>query len=323
MKLIVQKFGGSSVRDAQRLRNVAAIIADTALMGNRLIVVLSAQGDTTDQLVQKAKELSARPDEREMDALLATGEQASVALCAILLNEMGLPAVSLSGWQVGIRTGDTHGDARIEHINRERVLRELDAGRIVLVAGFQGVNSAGDITTLGRGGSDTSAVALAAFFDADRCEIYTDVDGVYTADPRIIPTAIKHDEIDCGEMLDLAHRGAQVLHDRSVELARTYQVDLEVLSSMERRRGTRVVSRTALPLPHLAGVTRDSTTVSVVGTGLTKLTDAAAQLFQALDDAGIVMYEIGQSDTCIYAKVNEEDTLAALRLAHWLFFEQN
>lgn len=322
MKLIVQKFGGSSVRDAQRLRNVAAIIADSRQKGNALIVVLSAQGDTTDELLQKARELSASPSARELDALLATGEQASVALCAILLEEMGLPAVSLTAWQVGIYTEDTHGDARILSIDRERVCRELEAGKIVLVAGFQGLDSAGDLTTLGRGGSDTSAVALAAFFHADRCEIYTDVDGVYTADPRIIPTAVKHDTIDCDEMLALAVRGAQVLHDRSVELAGKYAVDLEVLSSMERHRGTRIVSGGAMPAPHLAGVTKDATTVSVVGSGLTKLDGGAAKLFQVLGDAGIAVYEVGQSDTCIYAKVNEEDTLSALRLAHRIFFEE-
>lgn len=322
MKLIVQKFGGSSVRDAQRLRNVAAIIADSRRKGNALIVVLSAQGDTTDELLQKARELSDAPSARELDALLATGEQISVALCAILLQEMGLPSVSLTAWQVGIYTEDRHGDARIRSIAHERIRRELEAGKIVLVTGFQGIDSTGDITTLGRGGSDTSAVALAAFFDADRCEIYTDVDGVYTADPRIIPTAVKHDTIDCDEMLALAVRGAQVLHDRSVEFAKRYQVDLEVLSSMAPHRGTKIVSDTTMSSPHLAGVTKDSTSVSVVGSGLTQLDDGAARLFQVLGDAGIAVYEVGQSDTCIYAKVSKEDTLAALRLAHQLFFEE-
>ncbi len=322
MKLIVQKFGGSSVRDAQRLRNVAAIIADSARMGNRMIVVLSAQGNTTDELLHKAKELSRSPSARELDALLATGEQASVALCAILLEEMGLSAVSLSAWQVAIHTGATHGDARIERIDTQRVNRELDAGKIVLVAGFQGIDSAGDITTLGRGGSDTSAVALAAAFGAERCEIYTDVDGVYTADPRIVPQAIKHREIDCGEMLDLSLRGAQVLHSRSVELARDHGVDLEVLSSLERTEGTKVVSRPAASVPHLAGVTKDETTVSVVGSGLMRLPGAAARLYQVLNDADLHVYEVGQSERCIYARVDEENSLSALRLAHQLFFEQ-
>ena len=321
MKLIVQKFGGSSVRDAQRLRNAAAIIADTRRQGNKLIVVLSAQGNTTDELLKKAGELSARPAPRELDALLATGEQASVALCAILLEEMGLPAVSLSAWQVGIHTGDEHGDARITKIDTQRVLRELDEGKIVLVAGFQGINDAQDITTLGRGGSDTTAVALAAAFGAARCEIYTDVDGVYTADPRIVRSAIKHDEIDCDEMLALALRGAQVLHSRSVELAKEYGVDVDVLSSLVRGEGTRVVSSMPVKAPHLAGVTRSSDTVSVVGTGLMQLPGAAAQLYQVLNDAHIPVHEIGQGEQCIYARVNQEDTMGALLLAHKIFFE--
>ena len=321
MKLIVQKFGGSSVRDAQRLRNAAAIIADTRRQGNRVIVVLSAQGNTTDELLKKAGELSSRPAPRELDALLSTGEQASVALCAILLEEMGLPAVSLSAWQVGIHTGDGHGDARITKIDTQRVLRELDDGKIVLVAGFQGINDAQDIMTLGRGGSDTTAVALAAAFEAARCEIYTDVDGVYTADPRIVPNAIKHDEIDCDEMLALALRGAQVLHSRSVELAKARQVDLDVLSSLVRGTGTRVVSSIPVKVPHLAGVTRNSDTVSIVGTGLMQLTGAAAQLYQILNDTHIPVHEIGQGEQCIYARVNQEDTLGALLLAHKFFFE--
>ena len=323
MKLIVQKFGGSSVRDAQRLRNVAAIIADTRRRGHPLIVVLSAQGDTTDDLLSKAHELSAIPSPRELDALLATGEQASVALCAILLEELGLPAVSLSAWQVGIHTDDHHGDARITRIDAGRVRHELDEGKIVLVAGFQGIDSAGNITTLGRGGSDTSAVALAAAFDAERCEIYTDVDGVYTADPRIIPAAVKHDEIDCEEMLALAQRGAQVLHSRSVELARDYRVNLEVLSSIVRGSGTRVSVGGAAQAPHLAGVTKHFDTVSIVGTGLMQLPGAAARLYQILNDAQLMVHEVGQSDQCIYARVSEAETLDALRLAHKTFFEED
>ena len=321
MKLIVQKFGGSSVRDAQRLRNVAAIIADTRRRGDRLIVVLSAQGNTTDELLHKAYELSDTPSPRELDALLATGEQVSVALCAILLEKMGLPAVSLNAWQVGIHTGDGHGDAQITEIERQRVLKELDEGKIVLVAGFQGIDRANDITTLGRGGSDTSAVALAAVFGADRCEIYTDVDGVYTADPRIVPEAIKHEEIDCEEMLALALRGAQVLHSRSVELARDYRVNLEVLSSIVRGKGTHITVGSAVHRPHLAGVTKNEDTVSIVGTGLMQLPCAAARLYQTLNDAHIVVREIGQSDRCIYARVSETDALNALRMAHKTFFE--
>ncbi|MBR3704513.1 MAG: aspartate kinase [Oscillospiraceae bacterium] len=321
MKLIVQKFGGSSVRDAQRLRNVAAIIADTRQRGDRVIVVLSAQGDTTDELLRKAHELSETPSPRELDALLATGEQVSVALCAILLEEMGIPAVSLNAWQAGIHTGDGHGDARITEIERQRVLQELEDGKIVLVAGFQGIDRAHDITTLGRGGSDTSAVALAAVFGADRCEIYIDVDGVYTADPRIVPTAVKHEKIDCEEMLALALHGAQVLHSRSVELARDYRVNVDVLSSIVRGKGTHIAVDSAVPSPHLAGVTRHEDRVTVVGTGLMQMPCAAARLYQVLNDEHIVVREIAQSDRCICARVAESDALTALHLAHRIFFE--
>ena len=195
MSLIVQKFGGSSVRDAQRLRNVAGIIAETYLEGNDVIVVLSAQGDTTDDLIAKAGEINPRASKREVDQLLSTGEQISVALCAMALESMGLPCVSLTAWQVGIQSTTVHGDARIKKIDPERIQAELDQHRIVIVAGFQGVDRNGDVTTLGRGGSDTSAVALAAAFRADLCQIYTDVDGVYTTDPRIVSNARKLAEI--------------------------------------------------------------------------------------------------------------------------------
>ena len=191
MSLIVQKFGGSSVRDAQRLRNVAGIIAETYLEGNDVIVVLSAQGDTTDDLIAKAQEINPRASKREMDMLLSTGEQISVSLCAMALESMGLPCVSLTAWQVGIQSTTVHGDAHIKKIDPERIQAELDQHRIVIVTGFQGVDRNGDVTTLGRGGSDTSAVALAAAFRADLCQIYTDVDGVYTTDPRIVSNARK------------------------------------------------------------------------------------------------------------------------------------
>ena len=214
MSLIVQKFGGSSVRDAQRLRNVAGIIAETYLEGNDVIVVLSAQGDTTDDLIAKAEEINPRASKREMDMLLSTGEQISVALCAMALESMGLPCVSLTAWQVGIQSTTVHADARIKKIDPERIQSELDQHRIVIVTGFQGVDRNGDVTTLGRGGSDTSAVALAAAFRADLCQIYTDVDGVYTTDPRVVPNARKLAEITYDEMLELASQGAQVLHNR-------------------------------------------------------------------------------------------------------------
>ena len=240
MKLIVQKFGGSSVRDAQRIQNAADIIAGTYRAGNQVLVVLSAQGNTTDDLIEKAKDINPRASKREMDMLLSTGEQISIALCAMALEGMGLPVISLTAWQVGIHTSSVYSDARIKRIDTERIQRELDKNKIVLVAGFQGVNRFGDVTTLGRGGSDTSAVALAAAFHADLCQIYTDVDGVYTTDPRIVPNARKLQEITYDEMLELASQGAQVLHNRSVELAKKYHVNMEVVSSLEHAPGTKV-----------------------------------------------------------------------------------
>ena len=229
--LIVQKFGGSSVADAAKLARAAGIIAGAYRAGNEVVAVLSAQGDTTDDLIEKAREITPDAPKREMDVLLSVGEQISVALMAMQLEKMGLPAVSLTGWQFGMQTDNHHGSARIHAVSAERIRRELAPGRIVLAAGFQGVDQEGDVTTLGRGGSDTTAVAIAAALGADRCLIYTDVDGVYTADPRIVPGARKLDAISYDEMLELASLGSQVLHNRSVELATRFQVDLEVLSS--------------------------------------------------------------------------------------------
>lgn len=236
--LIVQKFGGSSVKDAERIRNAARIIAETFLLGHDVVAVLSAQGDTTDELLERAAELNAAPSMRELDMLLATGEQQSVALMAMCLESMALPVISLTGRQAGIRTDAAYGSARIRRVDTERLRRELDRRRIVLVAGFQGVNEYDDCTTLGRGGSDTTAVALAAALHADRCRIYTDVEGVYTTDPRKDKTAEKLAEISYDDMLKLASGGAQVLMDRSVELARRSGVVLEVLSSYVRAPGT-------------------------------------------------------------------------------------
>ena len=231
--LIVKKFGGSSVADAEKVRRVAGIIADDYSEGHDVVVVLSAQGDTTDDLIEKAKELNPRPSKREMDVLLSTGEQQSVALMSMALEAMGLPVVSLTGWQVGLETNTTYGSARIVRVSTERIRRELDKRRIVVVAGFQGIDRNDDITTLGRGGSDTTAVAIAAVLHADKCQIYTDVEGVYTADPRKVKGAKKLDEITYDEMLELASLGAQVLMNRSVELAKRYGVIIEVAKKME------------------------------------------------------------------------------------------
>ena len=295
MKLIVQKFGGSSVRDAERIRNVAGIIADTYRAGNQVLVVLSAQGDTTDDLIEKAREINRRASKREMDMLLSTGEQISIALCAMALEGMGLPVVSLAAWQVGIQTTSAYSDARIKKIDPERIQRELDKNKIVLVAGFQGVNRFGDVTTLGRGGSDTSAVALAAAFGADLCQIYTDVDGVYTTDPRVTSGAVKLEEITYDEMLELASQGAQVLHNRSVELAKKYHVNMEVVSSLERKPGTKVKEVVKMEKTNIAGVAKDTSIARIAVVGLDHNPGVAFRVFSLLGKAGINVDAIIQS----------------------------
>ena len=312
MSLIVQKFGGSSVRDAQRIRNVAGIIAETYLEGNDVLVVLSAQGDTTDDLIAKAEEINSHPSKREMDMLLSTGEQISVALCAMALESMGLPCVSLTAWQVGIQTTAVHGDARIKRIDSERVQAELDQHRIVLITGFQGMDRAGDVTTLGRGGSDTSAVALAAAFRAKLCQIYTDVDGVYTADPRIVPNARHLDEITYDEMLVLASQGAGVLHNRSVELAKKFRVDLEVLSSLERKPGTKVKEVTKVEKTTIAGVAKDTSIARIALIGLRHNPGVAFQVFDLLSkhniNVDLILQSIGREDSKdISFTVHEKD----------------
>ena len=238
MALIVQKFGGSSVKDRNRIFNVARIVANTNKAGNDVVVVVSAQGDTTDDLIAKAAEITHNPSAREMDMLLAAGEEISIALLAMALNELGCHATSLTGWQAGFRTDRAYTKARITRRETERISSELERNRVVVVAGFQGLNKLDDITTLGRGGSDTSAVAIAAALHADRCQIYTDVEGVYTADPRKVRNTRKLEEITFDEMLELASLGAQVLNNRSVELAKKYNVELEVLSSLNPVPGT-------------------------------------------------------------------------------------
>ena len=301
MSLIVQKFGGSSVRDAERIRNVAGIIAQTYLEGNDVVVVLSAQGDTTDDLIAKAEEINPHASKREMDMLLSTGEQISVALCAMALESMGLPCVSLAAWQVGIQSTGVHADARIKRIDSERIRSELDQHRIVLVTGFQGVDRQGDVTTLGRGGSDTSAVALAAAFHAKLCQIYTDVDGVYTTDPRLVPNARKLDEITYDEMLELASQGAQVLHNRSVELAKKFRVDLEVLSSLERKPGTKVKEVTKVEKTNIAGVAKDVSIARIALVGLQHNPGVAFQVFDLLSrnniNVDLILQSIGREDT--------------------------
>ena len=302
MNLIVQKFGGTSVKDAQRIQNVAQIVTDTYQQGNNVVVVVSAQGDTTDDLIAKAKEINPKASKREMDVLLSTGEQISMSLLAMAIEKMGYPVVSLTGWQAGMLTDSTYGSARLRRLNKERVDVELDKRNIVVVAGFQGINRYDDITTLGRGGSDTSAVALAAALHADLCQIYTDVDGVYTADPRLVPNAHKLSEITYDEMLELASLGAGVLHNRSVEMAKKYHVNLEVLSSYTKNPGTKVkevVKEVEKML--IRGVTRDNDVARISIMGVPDQPGIAFKIFSHLAskkvNVDLILQSIGRDNT--------------------------
>ena len=236
--LYVRKYGGTSLADGEKILAAARRAAELHRQGNRVVLVVSAQGHTTDEMIRRAREINRRGGKREMDAYLSAGEQMSAALMAMALGALGRRAVSLTGIQAGIHTDGIHGNARIRHITPDRISRELDSGKIVVVAGFQGVDEAGDVTTLGRGGSDTTAVALAACLAADKCQIFTDVDGIYDRDPRLYPDARRFDRIDYEKMLELIENGAQVLHDRSVELAREHGIQVEVLSAFADTPGT-------------------------------------------------------------------------------------
>ncbi len=301
MNIIVQKFGGSSVANTERVRNVAGRIIDAYQEGKSVVVVVSAQGDTTDDLLEKAAEINPSPSKREMDVLLSTGEQISMALLAMAIEQRGCPVVSLTGWQVGMNTDSKYGSARIKQIDTERIKRELDAKRIVIVAGFQGINQYDDITTLGRGGSDTTAVALAAALHAQVCEIYTDVDGVYTADPRIVKNAKKLDDISYDEMLELASLGANVLHNRSVELALKYGVNLEVKSSFEKIRGTIVKEVGSVEKMLVRGVTRDNNVARISVVNIENTPGKAFKLFSLLAkkniNVDVILQSIGRGDT--------------------------
>ena len=257
MALIVQKFGGSSVADRDRVMTVARIVSQTHAGGTDVVVVVSAQGDTTDELIAKAGEITHDASQREMDMLMSAGEQISVALLSMALSSIGCPAISLTGWQAGFHTDRAYTRARIKRLDCERIESELSRNRVVVVAGFQGINKNDDITTLGRGGSDTSAVAIAAALHADLCQIYTDVDGVYTADPRLVPNARKLPQISFDEMLELASLGAQVLNNRSVELAKKYSVELEVRSSLTDVPGTIVREVAQVEGMLIKGVTKN------------------------------------------------------------------
>ncbi len=301
MSLIVQKFGGTSVADAERVFNVARIITDTYRAGNSVVAVVSAQGDTTDDLIEKAKEINSSASKREMDVLLSTGEQISMALVAMAIQKMAFPVVSLTGWQAGMRTDNTYSNARIDRVDTERIQSELGKGKIVVIAGFQGVNRYDDVTTLGRGGSDTSAVAFAAALNADLCQIYTDVDGVYTADPRVVKDAKKIDEISYDEMLEFASLGAQVLHNRSVEMAKRYHVDLEVLSSFKKVKGTKVKEVVHVEKMVIRGVTRDNDVARLSLIGLPDQPGTAFRVFSLLAKAkinvDIILQSVGRDGT--------------------------
>jgi len=302
MALMVKKFGGSSVANAERVFNVARIIVEDYKKGNDIVVVVSAQGDTTDDLIAKAKEIN--PDgasKREMDMLLCAGEQISIALLAMAIEKLGYPATSLLGWQAGFQTNSTHSLARIKRVEPERIRNELDKKRIVVVAGFQGINKYEDLTTLGRGGSDTSAVAIAASMHADVCQIYTDVDGVYTADPRKVPKAKKLDEITYSEMLELASLGAQVLNNRSVEMAKKYGVQLEVLSSLESKPGTIVKEKVNMEKMLISGVAKDNNVSRIAIVGLNDTPGVAFKVFNKLAQAkvniDIILQSVGRDGT--------------------------
>ena len=321
MSLIVQKFGGTSVRDAERLRNVAEIVTDTYQQGNDVVVVVSAQGDTTDDLIAKAEEVNPRASKREMDMLLSSGEQISAALLAMTIEGMGFPVVSLLGWQAGFDTTTDYSNARIKKVNPARIRQELDKRRIVVVTGFQGVNRFGDMTTLGRGGSDTSAAASAASMHADLCQIFTDVDGVYTADPRKIPGAIKLETISYDEMLELATLGAQVLHNRSVEMAKKYNIELEVLSSLTRRRGTIVKEESKVEKMLISGVAKDDNIARISIIGVPDKPGLAFKIFSKLAskriNVDIILQSIGRNGTkdisFTVEKSKLEDAIALLQ----------
>ncbi len=293
--LVVKKFGGTSVANKERIFNVARRCIDEYQKGNNVVVVLSAMGKMTDVLIEQARDINPKASKREMDMLLTTGEQTSVALAAMAFDALGVPAISLNAFQVAMHTTSNYSNARLKRIDTERIMHELDQRKIVLVTGFQGINKYGDYTTLGRGGSDTTAVALAAALKADACEIYTDVDGVYTADPRVVKTAKKLKEITYDEMLDLATLGAGVLHNRSVELARKYGVPLVVRSSLTNEEGTVVKEEVKVERMLVSGVASDKNCAKISVMGLSDKPGSAFRLFDALAQANINVDMILQS----------------------------
>ncbi|MDP4084510.1 MAG: aspartate kinase [Bacillota bacterium] len=320
MGLIVQKFGGTSVGSVERILNVAECVKEEKRRGNNVVVVVSAMGKTTDQLVSLAKEISSEPSKREMDMLLTTGEQTTIALLAMALNQKGFEAESFTGWQAGIITEPVHGNARITKINTDAIESKLSKGKIVIVAGFQGITEEGAITTLGRGGSDTTAVALAAALNADRCDIYTDVTGVFTTDPRYVKNARKLHDISYDEMLELANLGAGVLHPRAVEFAKNYQVQLEVRSSMEKIEGT-VIKEEAVVEQNLIvrGVAFEDEITRVTVLGLTNSLTSLSTIFTTLAEhhinVDIIIQSITEAETTnLSFSIKTEDLNTTLKV---------
>lgn len=327
MALIVQKFGGSSVANAERVMNVARIVTDTYKKGNSVVVVVSAQGDTTDDLIEKAQEINPNASKREMDMLLTSGEQISISLLSMAIQKLGCPSISLLGWQAGFNTNSAYGSARIKEIKAERIEAELDKKKIVVVAGFQGINKYDDLTTLGRGGSDTSAVAIAAVLHADRCQIFTDVTGVFTADPRKVEGARKLSEITYDEMLELATLGAQVLNNRSVEMAKKYGVELEVLSSLENKPGTIVKEVTKMEKMLIRGVTKDMDVARISVVGMNDIPGNAFKMFSRLASKGInidvILQSVGRDGTKdISFTCAKENAQAAVEILNDIFGDE-
>ncbi len=299
--LVVKKFGGTSVANKERIYNVARRCIEDYNAGNDIVVILSAMGKMTDELIEKAKDINPNPSRRELDMLLTVGEQTSVALMAMAMANLGVPAISLNAFQVSMHTTSNYGNARLKRIDTERISHELESRKIVIITGFQGVNKYDDYTTLGRGGSDTTAVAIAAALRADKCEIYTDVDGVYTADPRIVKKARKLNEITYDEMLDLATLGAGVLHNRSVEMAKKYGVTLVVRSSLTNEEGTIVKEDVKVEKMLVSGVAVDKSAERISIIGLEDKPGTAFRVFDALAKANVnvdmILQSVGRDNT--------------------------
>ncbi|MFQ5492238.1 MAG: aspartate kinase [Phycisphaerae bacterium] len=296
MALIVQKFGGTSVADAEKIHRAAGRAIQAKLAGKQVVMVVSAMGRTTDELLDLARQVAADPPRRELDMLLTTGEQISIALMAMAIHAAGHDAISLTAAQLGLLTDSAHTNARIHSISRDRLTRELEAGHIVIVAGFQGIDTAGEITTLGRGASDTTAAALAAVLNAELCEIHTDVDGIYTADPRLVPSARKMDRISYDEMLELAGAGATIMHSRSIEFAKKFNVPIHVRSSLTDAPGTLIMAETpGMEAIYVRGVTLKEDLVVVTLTGVPNRSGIAAEVFAEIAKHNVLIDDITQT----------------------------